>query len=526
MCRMTKISIFDTTLRDGEQSPGVNLNQLEKLEIAKQLERFGIDRMEAGFPASSQGDFNAVKKIAETIKDTSVTGLARTVKSDIDTAWDALKGAEEPCIHLFLATSPIHMTYKLKKTPEQVIDTAVALVSYAKKKFPQVQWSAEDASRSDLNFLAQIIERVINAGATVINLPDTVGYTTPQEYGQMFKYIKENVPNIDRVQLSCHCHNDLGMAVANSIAAVENGATQVEGTINGIGERAGNAALEEIAVALKIRSDYYKYHTDLKLNEIKRTSDLVSKLTGMHVQANKAIIGSNAFVHESGIHQDGVLKNAETYEIITPEMVGVTTDKLYLGKHSGRHAFSDKAKELGYELSENKLQQAFESFKQLTDRKKEITDDDLFTILTEVQTDTSKMDTYQLEMFQVKYGTNDTPTATVVLKTPNQQIVEKSCTGQGSIEALYETLDELIDEDLELVDYQLNSIGRGKDALAEARVQLVVNDEPVNGRGSAQDVIEASAYAFLNAVNRYIISQQTKVNKQVKKIRRLRGGGE
>lgn len=507
---MSQIKIFDTTLRDGEQSPGVNLNQLEKLEIAKQLERFGIDRMEAGFPASSKGDFNAVKTIAETIKETSVTGLARTVKSEVDISWDALKAAAEPCLHLVLATSPIHMTYKLKKSPEQVIDMAVDAVSYARQKFPQVQWSAEDASRSDLAFLAQIIEKVIDAGATVINLPDTVGYTTPIEYGYMFRYIKENVPNIGKVHLSCHCHNDLGMAVANTLAAIENGVTQVEGTINGIGERAGNTALEEVAVALKIRADHYPYTTGLKLNEIKRTSDLVSKLTGMHVQANKAITGRNAFAHESGIHQDGVLKHAATYEIITPEMVGVKANTIFLGKHSGRHAFAVKLKELGYELSEEKLQEAFDAFKRLTDRKKEVTDDDLFTILMEVQTDTSAMNKYEMEMFQVQYGTKNVPTATVVLITPDKKRVEKACTGQGSVEALYETLDALIKEDLQLVDYQLNSVGRGKDALAEAHVQLVVNGEPVNGRGTAQDVIEASANAFLNAVNRYVIQEQTK----------------
>lgn len=511
---MSQIKIFDTTLRDGEQSPGVNLNQLEKMEIAKQLERLGIDRMEAGFPASSKGDFNAVKTIAETIKDTSVTGLARSVKSEVDISWDALKAAAEPCLHLVLATSPIHMTYKLKKSPEQVIDMAVNSVSYARQKFPQVQWSAEDASRSDLPFLAQIIERVIDAGATVINLPDTVGYTTPIEYGKMFRYIKENVPNIDKVHLSCHCHNDLGMAVANSLAAIENGVTQVEGTINGIGERAGNTALEEVAVALKIRNDYYNHITGMKLEEIKRTSDLVSKLTGMQIQANKAITGRNAFAHESGIHQDGVLKHAATYEIITPEMVGVNKNTIFLGKHSGRHAFTVRLKELGYELSEAKLQEAFDMFKGLTDRKKEITDDDLFTILMEVQTDTSTINKYELEMFQVQYGSENVPTATVVLKTPENKRVEKACTGQGSVEALYETLDALIKEDLQLVDYQLSSVGRGKDALAESYVQMIINGEPINGRGTAQDVIEASANAFLNAVNRYVIQVQSKQNQK------------
>ncbi|WLV25060.1 2-isopropylmalate synthase [Aciduricibacillus chroicocephali] len=507
---MSRIKIFDTTLRDGEQSPGVNLNQLEKLEIARQLERFGADRIEAGFPASSKGDFNAVKAIADTVRGTSVTGLARSVKSDIDTSWEALKGAEEPCLHVFIATSPIHMKYKLKKTAQEVVDTAVSMVSYAKQRFPQIEWSAEDASRSDREFLAYIIEKVIDAGATVINLPDTVGYSTPQEFGSLFKYIKETVPNIDRVDLSCHCHNDLGMAVANSLAAVENGATQVEGTINGIGERAGNAALEEVAVALKIRSDFYPYETGIKLDEIKRTSDLVSKLTGMYVQANKAIIGRNAFAHESGIHQDGVLKHAETYEIITPAMVGVTSNTLFLGKHSGRHAFKDKVKDLGYDLSEEKLKEAFDLFKQLTDRKKEVTDEDLFSILTEVQTETTTVGKYKLEVFQVHYDTENTPSATVRICDPNGVSHEATASAKGSVEAVYQTLENLISEDVKLVDYQLNSVGRGKDALAESHVQLIVNDEQVNGRGSAQDVLAASANAYLNAVNRYIVQQTAK----------------
>ncbi|WP_164215778.1 2-isopropylmalate synthase [Virgibacillus sp. YIM 98842] len=511
---MSQIKIFDTTLRDGEQSPGVNLNQVEKLEIAKQLERLGVDRMEAGFPASSKGDFQAVKAIADTIKDTSVIGLARTTKQDVDIAWEALKGAASPSLHLFLATSPIHMTYKLKKTPEQVIDTAVSMVSYAKQKFSQVEWSAEDASRSDWNFLAQIIEQVIDAGATVINLPDTVGYTTPNEYGEMFRYMRENVPNIDKVQLSCHCHDDLGMAVANSIAAVENGVTQVEGTINGIGERAGNAALEEVALALKIRSDFYPYHTNLKLDEIKRTSDMIAKFTGMSVPGNKAVVGRNAFAHESGIHQDGVLKNTETYEIITPEMVGVKSNTLFLGKHSGRHAFKDKVKEFGYELSDEKLKEAFDAFKLLTDRKKEVTDDDIFTLLTDIQTDTAAASKYEMQMFQVQYGTANIPTATVSMKTPEGDIVQTACTGQGSVEALYKTLEALIAEEVNLIDYQISSVGGGKDALAESHVQLMVNGETVNGRGAAQDVVEASANAFINAVNRHVV-QQTNLKKEV-----------
>ncbi|WP_462408686.1 2-isopropylmalate synthase [Neobacillus sp. Marseille-QA0830] len=504
---MVHVNIFDTTLRDGEQSPGVNLNQLEKLEIARQLERFGIDIMEAGFPASSQGDFEAVRAIARTIKNSSVTGLARATKSDIDIAWDALKDAAEPRLHVFIATSPIHMQYKLLKTPEEVMQTAVDMVAYAKKRFPHIEWSAEDASRSDLDFLVQIITKVIDAGATVINLPDTVGYTTPEEYGRMFRYIRENVPNIHKAALSCHCHDDLGMAVANSLAAIENGVTQVEGTINGIGERAGNAALEEIAVALNIRQDRYPYTTNLVLKEIKRTSDLVSRFTGMKVPGNKAVVGRNAFAHESGIHQDGVLKNALTYEIITPELVGVSSNDLVLGKHSGRHAFKDKAVHMGFDLTAEKLNEAFQSFKQLTDRKKEVTDEDLFTILTDIQTASIDIKKYELVAFQVQYGSANLPTATVALTNPEGERVETARTGGGSVEALFNTLDALITEEIHVTDYSLSSVGRGRDALAEAHVKMTVNGVNVSGRGSAQDVLEASGKAFLNAVNRVFFNQ-------------------
>ena len=504
---MVHVNIFDTTLRDGEQSPGVNLNQLEKLEIARQLERFGVDIMEAGFPASSQGDFEAVRAIAQTIKNSSVTGLARATKSDIDIAWDALKGAAEPRLHVFLATSPIHMQYKLMKTPEEVINTAVDMVRYAKQRFPHIEWSAEDASRSDLDFLVQIITKVIDAGATVINLPDTVGYTTPEEYGRMFRYIRENVPNIHKAALSCHCHDDLGMAVGNTLAAIENGVTQVEGTINGIGERAGNASLEEVAVALNIRKDKYPYTTNLVLKEIKRTSDLVSRLTGMIVPPNKAVVGRNAFAHESGIHQDGVLKNALTYEIITPELVGVTSNDLVLGKHSGRHAFKDKIEQLGYSLSPEKLAEAFTSFKQLTDRKKEVTDEDLFTILTDIQTATIDVKKYELVAFQVHYGSANLPTATVALTTPEGNRVETARTGSGSVEALMNTLEALIEEEIHLTDFRLSSVGQGRDALAEVHVKMTVNGTSYSGRGSAQDVLEASARSFLNAVNRACFNQ-------------------
>jgi 2-isopropylmalate synthase len=513
---MVHVNIFDTTLRDGEQSPGVNLNQLEKLEIARQLERFGVDIMEAGFPASSQGDFEAVKAIARNIKNVSVTGLARATKSDIDIAWDALKDAAEPRLHVFLATSPIHMQYKLMKTPEEVTQIAVDMVSYAKRNFPHIEWSAEDASRSDLDFLVQIITKVIDAGATVINLPDTVGYTTPEEYGRMFRYIRENVPNIHKAALSCHCHDDLGMAVANSLAAIENGVTQVEGTINGIGERAGNASLEEIAVALNIRKDKYPYTTNLVLKEIKRTSDLVSRFTGMMVPPNKAVVGKNAFAHESGIHQDGVLKNTLTYEIITPELVGVKSNDLVLGKHSGRHAFKDKIEQMGFELSDENLIEAFTSFKLLTDRKKEVTDEDLFAILTDIQTTAVDIKKYELVAFQVHYGSANLPTATVALTTPEGIRVETARTGSGSVEALMNTLESLIKEEIHLTDFRLSSIGQGRDALAEVHVKMTVNGTTVTGRGSAQDVLEASAKSFLNAVNRVFFNQKAVVKETAK----------
>lgn len=412
---MRKINFFDTTLRDGEQSPGVNLNTQEKLAIAKQLERLGADIIEAGFPASSRGDFLAVQEIARTIKNCSVTGLARCVKGDIDAAWEALKDGAQPRIHVFIATSDIHLKHKLKMTREQVIERAVGMVKYAKERFPIVQWSAEDACRTELPFLAEIVEKVIDAGASVINLPDTVGYLAPAEYGNIFKYMKENVPNIHKAKLSAHCHDDLGMAVANSLAAIENGADQIECAVNGIGERAGNAALEEIAVALHTRKDFYQVETGITLNEIKRTSDLVSKLTGMAVPRNKAVVGDNAFAHESGIHQDGFLKEKSTYEIISPELVGVTADALVLGKHSGRHAFKDRLTALGFQFDSEEINKFFTMFKELTEKKKEITDEDLVSLILEEKVTDRKIG-YEFLSLQVHYGTSQVPTATLSLK--------------------------------------------------------------------------------------------------------------
>lgn len=508
---MRKIDIYDTTLRDGEQSPGVNLNTQEKLEIAKQLERLGVDVIEAGFPAASPGDLEAVKMIASTIKNSTVTGLARSVKADIDAAWEALRVAENPRVHVFIATSPIHMKYKLRKTPEQVVETAVEMIKYAKKYFPVVQWSAEDAFRSEREFLAHIVEQAIQAGARIINIPDTVGYATPKEYGELFKFLKENVPSIDQVKLSAHCHDDLGLAVANTLAAIENGADQVEGTINGIGERAGNVALEEIAVALHIRKDYYEnMKTDIVLKEIKRTSQLVSKLTGMPIQPNKAIVGRNAFAHESGIHQDGVLKEPTTYEIITPELIGEDSNNLVLGKHSGRHAFQEKAKAMGFDLDQESLNKAFFEFKKLADRKKEITNEDLWTILTNEQLKDSETSVFELEKVGVTYKSAQDPLATVVVKKPNGDVVEVSSDGAGSVEAIFNALEKVVEKEIHVLDYRVSSIGKGRDALAESVINLSLDGEELTGRDTAQDVLEASAKAYLNAVNRSILSNHMK----------------
>ncbi|WP_107942703.1 2-isopropylmalate synthase [Metasolibacillus fluoroglycofenilyticus] len=509
---MRKIDIFDTTLRDGEQSAGINLNTAEKIEIAKQLERLGVTIIEAGFPASSPGDFDAVHRIASTVKNSIVTGLARCVQKDIDATWEAIKVAEQPHIHVFLATSPIHMEYKLKKSPEQVVEQAVEAVKYAKKFFPLVQWSAEDGFRSERDFLVKIINEVVAAGATTINVPDTVGYASPQEYGELFKFLRENVRGADNVKFSAHCHDDLGMATANSIAAIQNGADQVECTINGIGERAGNASLEEIGVALHIRKDIYPFETGLNLKEIKRTSQMVSRLTGVVIQPNKAVVGRNAFAHESGIHQDGVLKNPETYEIISPALIGEDEVPLVLGKHSGRAAFRDRAVKMGYELSDEKLNKAFAEFKKLADRKKEVTEEDLVTLLTEQQVLVEDVPLYVLKSVQVQYGTENIPTATVAVATPNGDLATAASTGSGSVEAIFNTLEQLVGGTVNILDYRVTSVGKGRDALGEAVINLRYHGYTTIGRDAAQDVLEASAKAYLNAINRQLIQQSIRAH--------------
>ncbi|MFE4143281.1 2-isopropylmalate synthase [Peribacillus sp. YIM B13472] len=503
---MRKINIFETTLRDGEQSAGVNLNFTEKLEIAYQLERLGVDIIEAGFPAASKGDFNSVQEIARKIKNSSVTGLARAVKGDIDAAWDSLRGGAEPRLHTFIATSPIHREYKLKMSKQQVIEKSVEMVKYGAARFPVVQWSAEDASRTELDYLAEIVEAVIQAGAKVINIPDTVGYAAPIEYGNIFRYLREHVPSINKVSLSAHCHDDLGMATANSLAAIEGGATQVEGTINGIGERAGNVALEEVAMALYIRKDFYQAGTDLVLNEIKRTSDLVSRLTGMQVPANKAIIGANAYAHESGIHQDGMLKEKTTYEIISPELVGVSSNSLVLGKHSGRHAFKERLQELNFTVTDEELNSLFVQFKELADNKKTMTDEDIVAlVLEEKSTDISF---YDMVSLQISHGTHQTATATVTLKKGDNEEIQEAATGAGSVEALYNTLERCLGSEISLLDYRIQSVGGGMDALAQVFVKIDYNGVETSGRGLDQDVLEASAKAYLNAVNRVIIMKE------------------
>jgi len=499
---MRKIEIFDTTLRDGEQTPGVNLSPNEKLEIALQLERLGINRIEAGFAAASPGDLKSIQTIASRVKNSTIVSLSRSVQNDIDKAWEALKHAESACLHVFLATSPIHRKYKLNMTKEQVVETAVAAVKYGKKYFDLVEFSCEDGSRTEIPFLIEVVQAVVDAGARIINIPDTVGYTTPKEYGEIFRQLSANIRGIENVKLSCHCHDDLGMAVANSLAAIEGGATQVEGTINGIGERAGNAAIEEIALALDTRKDYYQATTTLKLSEIARTSQIVSRLTGMIVPANKAIVGANAFAHESGIHQDGVLKEATTYEIIRPEKVGFKSNKIVLGKLSGRHAFKEKLIELGYHLNQDELNDAFKRFKDLCDRKKQVSDDDIIALVDTKLTDVPE--TYKLENIQLSYGNNSIPTASVRVVKSTGEVLEEAACGNGSVDSIYKAIDRVTKEDVVLEDYKIVSVTHGKDALGEVYVRLSQGNLSVQGRGVSTDVLEASAIAYLRAINKII----------------------
>jgi len=497
---MDRLIIFDTTLRDGEQSPGASLNIREKLEIAHQLNALGVDVIEAGFPIASPGDYEAVQEVARQVKGPVICGLARSVKKDIDRAYQAVKHAKRSRIHVFLATSKIHMQYKLKKAESEILKTAVWAVKYAKDKVEDVEFSPEDASRTEKRFLYQVIEAVIDAGASTINIPDTVGYSTPYEFGDVIKGIRQNVPNIDKAVISVHCHNDLGLGVSNSLAAVLNGARQVECTINGLGERAGNASMEEIVMGIRTRKDIFDISTNIKTKKLYKTSRLVSRLTGIPVQPNKAIVGRNAFSHEAGIHQDGLLKEKTTYEIMRPEDVGFGQTKLVLGKHSGRHAFKARLKKLGYALSDKDLDRAFERFKKLADKKKEVFDEDLGAII-EDEIGTSVPEIYRLISFQALCGNQIKPNATIKLRVDDKNRTGTS-DGDGPVDACYKAVEAITGIKGKLTDYQLSSVTRGKDAMGEVSIRFMYKGKEVSGRGASTDVIEASVKAYVEAMNK------------------------
>jgi 2-isopropylmalate synthase len=494
------IRIFDTTLRDGEQSPGASMNIEEKLRIAHQLEKMNVDVIEAGFPIASDGDFEAVKKVAQTIKGPQIAGLSRANDKDIDRAWEALKFAgERGRIHTFIATSDIHMKYKLKMSEEQVVDAAVKAVRRAAGYSPNVEFSAEDAVRTRLPFLARVVEAVIAAGAKVVNIPDTVGYTIPSEYFNIIKYLKDNVPNIDQAILSVHCHNDLGLAVANSLAAIQAGAEQVECTINGIGERAGNCSLEEVVMALRTRQDILPFTTNVVTEHIYPASRLLSTVTGIVVQPNKAIVGANAFAHEAGIHQHGVLMEKSTYEIMTPESIGLNQNKLVLGKHSGRHAFVERLKELGYDLTKEDIEKAFVRFKTLADQKKEIFDEDLDAIVADEIIRVPER--YKLLQMNVTSGSFAAPTATVELEVDGK-VKKTAIMGDGPVDATYKAIKKLTRSQARLLHYSVGAITGGTDAQGECTVRFEEGGREVLGQGAHPDIIVASAKAYINALNK------------------------
>ncbi|HEY9622582.1 MAG TPA: 2-isopropylmalate synthase [Crinalium sp.] len=515
-----RIIIFDTTLRDGEQSPGATLNVDEKLTIARQLARLGVDVIEAGFPFASPGDFEAVNKIAQQVgteDGPTICGLARATQQDIKAAADALKPAAHGRIHTFIATSDIHLEYKLKKSRAEVLEIAPEMVAYAKSLVDDVEFSPEDAGRSDPEFLYQVLERAIAAGATTINIPDTVGYVTPSEFGALIRGIKENVPNIDQAIISVHGHNDLGLAVANFLEAVKNGARQLECTINGIGERAGNAALEELVMALHVRRQYFNPFlgrpvnseeplTNIDTRQIYKTSRMVSNLTGMLVQPNKAIVGANAFAHESGIHQDGVLKHKLTYEIMDAQSIGLNDNQIVLGKHSGRNAFRTRLRELGYDLSEQELNRAFLRFKELGDKKKEVTDWDLEAVVNDEIQQTPEL--FHLEHVQVSCGDHARPTATVIVRTPNGRELMDAAIGTGPVDAVYKAINRVVDIPNQLIEFSVQSVTEGIDAIGEVTIRLRHENRISSGHAANTDIIVASAHAYMNALNRLYVTLQ------------------
>ncbi|MDA8653895.1 2-isopropylmalate synthase [Alphaproteobacteria bacterium] len=500
-----RVYIFDTTLRDGEQSPGASMTLEEKLQIAELLDYMGVDVIEAGFPVASNGDFEAVSEVAKVVKNAQVCGLSRASEKDIDRAAEAVKFAAHPRIHTFISTSPVHMKHKLQMEPEQVLEAISFSVNRARQHTDNVEWSPEDATRTDRDFLCFSVEAAIKAGATTINIPDTVGYTMPQEYFEIISMLRNNVSNIDKVILSTHCHNDLGLAVANSLAGVQAGARQIECTINGLGERAGNAALEEIVMALNVRGDLMPEWTQIKTTELARASKLVSSVTAFPVQYNKAIVGQNAFAHESGIHQDGMLKNNQTYEIMTPESVGISKSALVMGKHSGRHAFKDKIKSLGYEISDNQMQVAFGRFKDLADKKKHIFDEDIVALIDD---EVAKgVDTIRLVSLSVVAGTTGPQKAHLVLEILDKTVDVESV-GDGPVDALFNAIKALFPHEAELQLYQVHAVTQGTDAQAEVSVRLAENGRTVTGRGADTDTLVASARAYISALNKLLVKRQ------------------
>jgi 2-isopropylmalate synthase len=502
---MDRVIIFDTTLRDGEQSPGFSMNTMEKLEMARQLARLNVDVIEAGFPISSDEDFEATREVARQVGTLegapSSCGLSRVGLGDIDRCWEAVRYARKPRIHTFVATSDIHLKYKLRKSRAEVLKASVEAVRHARAYCEDVEFSPEDASRSDFDYMCDVLSAVIDAGARTINIPDTVGYAIPREWGERIARIREKVHGVENVVLSVHCHNDLGQAVANSLTAVMNGARQVECTVNGIGERAGNASLEEIVMALHTRRDFFGVDTRVRTEEIFKASRLLSHITGIHVQPNKAVVGENAFAHEAGIHQDGVLKEKLTYEIMRPEDIGRPANKLVLGKHSGRHALAARLKDLGFDLAGSDLDRAFRTFKDLADRKKEVFDEDLIAIVTDGATHGAEI--YRLDYLHVISGTGVVPSATVKLRR-DEQVFQDSGVGDGPVDAVLAAIDAIVGVKGRLLDYSLRSATSGKDAIGEVSMKIDFDGTVISGRGSSTDVIEASARAYLSALNRVV----------------------
>jgi len=494
-----RIKIFDTTLRDGEQAPGCSMNLTEKIEVAKRLEKLGVDIIEAGFPISSPGDLESVKTIAGIIKNCSVAGLCRSRESDIDAAKEALAKAANPRVHVFLATSPVHMEFKLKMTPDQVLEQAVSSVKYAKKFCNDIEFSAEDAFRSDPDFVCKVFGAAIEAGALTVNFPDTVGYAMPAEFGERVRYIKEHTPHMEKAALSVHCHNDLGLAVANSISAVANGADQVECTINGIGERAGNASLEELVMGLRVRHDYFSADTGIDSSQIYAASRLVSQVTGVKVQPNKAIVGDNAFAHEAGIHQHGVLAKRETYEIMTPQSIGIPQNRMVLGKHSGRHAFEERLKDLGLNVDAQAFEKIFADFKDLADKKKVVSDRDIEALV--MDRTASVPETWKLDHWAVNTGSALGAAGVIRLQYKDGEFKKLVCLGDGPIDSIFKAINEIVGKEPELELYEIGAVTGGSSSQGEAMVKIAMDGRRWNGRGVSTDVIEASIMAYLSAIN-------------------------